>query len=336
MTKRPLSRLAFAPAVVAALCLISAPVAMAGEGSGPAEAMPAASVAHADGAHAQDGHESKGHGGSGEHWSLAALVPLADLGLDLADLGSTFIEGGPVTTVTHVLFALVVVFLLFVLLGFARAAMNRNPADLLPVARFSPLGVFQFLSDALLGLMEGLLGRELALKFLPLIGSLGFFILFSNLLGMIPGFLPPTSNLNTTFALGSVVFFATHWHGVRAHGIGYFKHFFGPILKWYALPLMLLMFCIEMISHIARPVSLGIRLFGNMFGDHAALAAFLTMGAAAVLAPSPGGVGSLVLPFIPAVLGVFVCIVQTLVFCILSTVYIYMAVGETEGEEAHH
>jgi F-type H+-transporting ATPase subunit a len=91
----------------------------------------------------------------------------------------------------------------------------------------------------------------------------------------------------------------------------------GPLRKWYALPLMLLMFLIECISHVARPMSLSVRLMGNMFADHAVVATF------ALLVP-------IVVPVPMMVLGVLVCIVQTLVFCILSTVYIGLAVAHEE------
>ena len=271
-------------------------------------------------------HAAKGHHGG--HWSLAdVLVPQSLTDFANENLGESIIAGDAVTSISHVFFAFIVFLLILVLMAFSAWQMKASPDDLLPRRTFSPLAVFEVLTDALLGLMEGLLGHERALYFLPLIGSFGLFILFNNLLGLIPGFLPATSNLNTTFALGSVVFVATHYFGVRAHGISYFKHFFGPIIKWYALPLMILMFCIEMISHVARPVSLGIRLFGNMFGDHSALAAFLGVGL----------FGWALIPVIPLPLGVLVCVVQSMVFCILSTVYIHLATEEAEeGEGGHH
>jgi len=272
------------------------------------------------------GHAAKGHGGG--HWSVAdVIVPQVLKDYANENLGESIIAGDPVTSINHVFYAFLVFLLILVLMAQAARQMRANPDDLLPRRTFSPLAIFEVLSDALLGLMEGLLGRDRAMTFLPLIGSLGLFILFNNLVGLIPGFLPATSNLNTTFALGSVVFVATHYYGVRAHGIAYFKHFLGPIIKWYALPLMVLMFCIELISHIARPVSLGIRLFGNMFGDHSALAAFLGVGV----------FGWVLIPVIPLPLGVLVCVVQSMVFCILASVYIHLATEEAEeGEGGHH
>lgn len=274
---------------------------------------------------------------SDDHWSIASeIIPESFLHRISGGLGNTLIAGDPVRDLTHVIFGLLIFAILVTLMVLAALKMRAGNSSILPEERFSPLALFQFLSDALLGLMEGLMGRKKALYFLPLVGSLGVFILFSNLIGLIPGFLPPTSNLNTTLALGSVVFVATHYYGVKTHGIAYFKEFFGPIIKWYALPLMLLMFCIEMISHIARPVSLAIRLFGNMFGDHAALAAFLLMAAGTLTGGPWIAKISVVMPLIPMVLGIFVAVVQTLVFCILSTVYIYMATEEHGEGDAHH
>lgn len=256
--------------------------------------------------------------GGEHHWSLADyMVPVTVMEFAQAKLGKSALEGNPVTDLHHVAFGLVVAVIILVLLTLAASRMKAEKDSLLPQSRFNPLALFQLLADGLLGLMEGIMGRELALKFLPLIGSLGVYILFSNCLGLIPGFLPPTDSLNTTLGLGLIVFFVTHVYGVKAHGIAYFKHFFGPILKWYALPLMLLMFAIELISHIARPISLGVRLLGNIFGDHAVVTAFVAM--AIPLVP---------IPFM--LLGLLVSVVQALVFCILSTVYIALAVGEEE------
>jgi F-type H+-transporting ATPase subunit a len=298
--------------------LLAAGTARAEEGAYAPEG--AAAVAEAG--HGGEGHEAAAK--EEHHWSLADyFVPMTFTEFMRENFGESVIEKKPVSHTTHVAFGVVVFLTILVLLGFSAARLRSSRKDMLPQSRFNPLAVFEVLADALLGLMEGIMGREKALKFLPLVGSLGTFILFSNLMGLIPGILPPTDNLNTTFALGSVVFVATHYHGVRAHGISYFKHFLGPIVKWYALPLMILMLIIELISHVARPVSLGVRLLGNIFGDHAVMAA--AVGSGLILVPVPA-----------IVLGLFVSVVQAAVFCILSTVYIALATQEEEhGEEAH-
>jgi len=108
------------------------------------------------------------------------------------------------------------------------------------------------------------------------------------------------------------VFLLSHVFGVREHGLKYFKHFLGPI--WWLIPLML---PIELISHIARPVSLSMRLMGNIVGDHKLVGVFF--GILPILLP---------LPFM--VMGVLVCVVQAVVFSLLTTVYISQAVAHEE------
>ena len=95
------------------------------------------------------------------------------------------------------------------------------------------------------------------------------FILFANLIGLVPGFTAPTGNIGTTFGLGIVSFVAYNYYGFREHGVSYLKHFAGPVI-WLA-PLMAV---VEVLSHVFRPVSLAIRLFGNMFADHLVLGIF--------------------------------------------------------------
>ena len=171
--------------------------------------------------------------------------------------------------------------------------------------------VFELMISMLLDFMGDVMGHE-ARRFFPLVGSLAFFILTSNLLGLIPGFDSPTGNLNTTASCALVVFFSTHYYGVKKHGIKYVKHFTGPI--WWLSPLIM---PIEIISHLVRPVSLSIRLFGNIFGGH------LVLGSFAALVP-------LLVPLPMMVMEIFVAFVQTIVFIMLSMIYISLSV-----EEAH-
>lgn len=167
-----------------------------------------------------------------------------------------------------------------------------------------------------LDLAESTIGH-MGRHFFPFIATLGIFILLSNLLGLIPGFEAPTGNINTTAALAIPVFFATHYYGIKTHKLGYIKHFLGPMRSLAAIPLMLLMFVIELISHLARPVTLAVRLFGNMTGKHLILMIL----------------GMLVPAFIPItilLLGVLVSFIQTYIFILLTTLYLAGAV-----EEAH-
>lgn len=253
----------------------------------------------------------------GEHGHWFMLIPgFSNVEHQLVELLG--IESTGHVSLYHVFMALFVVLLIVALL--TRAGLARLPADerVVPEDKLSARTFFELVVEALLGVMRDIIGPT-APRYLPLVGTLAVFILFGNLLGLVPGFQPPTSNFNTTFALAVPVFFATHYYGVKEHGLAYFKHFFGPILKWYALPLMLLMLIIETISHLVRPVSLALRLMGNMIGDHTVLSIFMGLVSIPLLFPVP-----------VLVLGTIVCIVQALVFCLLSTVYIGLAVAHEE------
>jgi F-type H+-transporting ATPase subunit a len=142
-----------------------------------------------------------------------------------------------------------------------------------------------------------------------LFGSFFAFILTANLMGLIPGFAPPTSNLNTTLGLGIVSFCAYNFFGVRTHGVGYAKHFMGPVL--FLAPLFIIL---EGVSHLVRPVSLGLRLFGNMFGDHLAVEIFTDLSKIGV-------------PVIFYLLGTLVSLIQAFVFTLLSVIYVAMAIS---------
>ncbi|HJZ88545.1 MAG TPA: F0F1 ATP synthase subunit A [Polyangia bacterium] len=193
-----------------------------------------------------------------------------------------------------------------------RAALATPEGRVLPPAGFGLRNFFEVFVESFYGLMQQVMGPELARKYLPLIGSLAFFIFFSNALGLIPGFLPPTSTLKTNLAIALFVFVFYHAVGIREHGLAYFKHFLGPI--WWLAPLML---PIELISHVARPVSLSFRLMGNIVADHKVVFLFFTL--VPILVP---------VPFL--LLGVLVTVIQTLIFCILTMVYISMAAAHEE------
>ncbi len=148
--------------------------------------------------------------------------------------------------------------------------------------------------------------------YFALVASLGLFILMCNLIGIIPGFDSSTNNLNTTLALALVSFVTTHFVGIRTHGVKYVKHFLGPV-PWL-IPLML---PIEIIGHLSRILSLSFRLFGNIMGED--LAVIILTLLVPYLVP---------LPMI--LLMVFTSFIQTLVFIMLTMMYI---VGSLE--EAH-
>ena len=215
--------------------------------------------------------------------------------------------------IVHVMCSLVVLaFLAFGAFRYSAAVSGSGDAGLVPPPKLGLRNLFEVLADTVLGLMAGVMGEKAAKRYLPLVGTLFMFILFSNLLGLIPGFLPPTDTLKTNLALSVSVFVLSHVFGVREHGLKYFKHFLGPI--WWLIPLML---PIELISHIARPVSLSMRLMGNIVGDHKLVLVFF-------------GIFPLLLPLPFMVMGVLVCVVQAVVFSLLTTVYISQAVAHEE------
>ncbi len=253
----------------------------------------------------------------GEHFTLFDYLPgIANLeAYAQGHLGRTFwLDKLPTSfSLVHVL--LIIPVLLFTIIGglaFSRSVSSGGEAAIVPPGHFNLRNLFEMFTDAVYGLAEGVMGEHNAQRFLPFIGTLACFIFFSNCLALIPGFSPPTAVMKTNLAIAGAVFVMTHYWGVKAHGLPYLKHFLGPV--WWLAPLMLV---IELISHVARPVSLTLRLLGNMLADHAVVFAFFSM--VPFLIP---------VPFL--LLGVMVCIVQTLVFCLLTMVYIQGAVAHEE------
>lgn len=163
--------------------------------------------------------------------------------------------------------------------------------------------VFETLISGLEEFMVGITGEE-GRWLLPLTATLFIFIAVSNLVGLIPGFLPPTANLNTTLACALIVFVFTHVIGIKYHGVAYIKHFLGPV--WWLMPVI---FVIEVIGHLARILSLSLRLFGNMMG-HELVLTILFLLAGAFFVPLP-----------IMAMGIFVALVQAFVFFLLSVMY---------------
>ena len=264
---------------------------------------------------------------------LANLVAWAKQYLGREDPSQGFFfQGGPFVeshfNLTHVFSALLVfAFVAFGAMSFSSAMRKGGDDAIVPPPQFSLRNLFEVLGDALWNLTRNIMGETNGRKYLPLIGTLACFIFFSNVLSLIPGMVPPTATLKTNVALALTVFVITHVEGIRAQGIvSYLKHFAGPIwwLAWIMIP-------IEIIGHLARPLSLSMRLMGNMVSDHKVVGVFFFL--VPLLVP---------VPFL--ILGTLVAVIQTLVFCLLSMVYINMAVAthdhddhghEEHGEHAH-
>lgn len=182
-------------------------------------------------------------------------------------------------------------------------------------------GTTQNVVEAFLGgviaMGRDVIGEENARKYLPLVATIGLFVLINNLIGIIPGFESPTSNINVTLVLALVVFLYYNYEGVKKQGaFNYFKNFvhlgeMNPIAKF---AMSLLMYPIEFVSHLSRIVSLSFRLFGNIKGDDLFLWVLL------MLTPW-------IIPITPLILLTFMAFLQTFVFMILTYVYLAGAVA---------
>lgn len=235
-----------------------------------------------------------------EHPILFISIILEKLGLPVphTPVGHTFLEKlcEPYMTYTW----LVMAFLFLV------SKMTLGNLEMIP-------GKGQNFWEIVIGGMDNFfadnMGREMTDKFFPMIATFALYIAVGNLVGLIPGFMSPTASINTTLALTLIVWVTHHIVGFKEHGLGYYKHFMGP-MKWL-VPLML---PIELISNFARLLSLSIRLFGNIMAKEVLLGILFTL------------VGMVVLPTLAiSLLGVLVSVVQAMVFVILTVVYLAQA-----------
>ncbi|MBI4405408.1 MAG: F0F1 ATP synthase subunit A [Deltaproteobacteria bacterium] len=208
----------------------------------------------------------------------------------------------------HVNGAVVVFLIIAVLSVLAKFAIESKVQQyVVPQSRFSLVTFIDFVVEMLHNLVVGILGHH-GEKHFPFIASVFMFVFVSNLLGLLPFGGSPSTSVNTTFALGLCSFIYYHASGVKEHGLlGYGKHFLMG-LGIFGLPIALL----EMVSHVIRPFSLGLRLFVNLFIDHSLVSSFENV--CRWLVPVP------LLLF-----GIMVCTIQAFLFTILTSVYIQMA-----------
>jgi F-type H+-transporting ATPase subunit a len=186
----------------------------------------------------------------------------------------------------------------------------------------SPKGLQNLLEMAVQSLENfavGIIGPA-GKSFTPLLGTLFIYIAIMNLMGLIPGFSSPTANLNITLAMAIVVFFTVQYHGIRQGKLGYFKHFIGE--PWWLFPLML---PLHIITEFVRPMTLALRLYGNIRGEDIAILSFI--GLAATL---PIFLRWLPLQFPLLALACLTSLIQALIFTLLSAVYLALASPEHE------
>ncbi|HWP58849.1 MAG TPA: F0F1 ATP synthase subunit A [Candidatus Acidoferrales bacterium] len=203
---------------------------------------------------------------------------------------------------------LIVMATLLVLAFFARRRLTEGRDRAVPEPGLGLANIFGFLVELVIGLSDGIIGKK-GRRYASLFASFFIFILTANLFGLVPGFSPPTSNYNVTLSLGLISFVAYNYFGVREHGARYIKQFMGPVLLLAPFFLVL-----EAVSHLVRPVSLSLRLFGNIFGDHLVVEIFTHLTRVGV-------------PVLFYALGALVSFIQAFVFTLLSVIYVAMAIS---------
>jgi F-type H+-transporting ATPase subunit a len=246
------------------------------------------------------------------HYLLAKLW----LRENAENLGKSFIGGHPVQYrgLEPFFMGLVVMLLIVLLAAEVRSTFRRLKEATVPEETLTLRTFFEVFFGFFYGLAREIMGPKNAKRYFPIIGSSAIFIFVSNSLGLVPGFSPPTSSLNITLGCALLVFILFNYYGIKENGWAYFKHLAGP--NPYLAPLMIV---VETISLCVRPLTLAIRLMLNMAVDHMLVAIFL-------------GLFALLLPIPLFFLGIIVILVQTLVFSLLTTIYIALA---TEKQEAH-
>ena len=202
----------------------------------------------------------------------------------------------------HVLYSWLVMLLLLLVGWLASKSVTMVPGKL--------QNVFEVIIDGIETFQVEMMGEE-GRKYFPLIATIGLYVFISNVMGLVPGLLSPTANINTTLSVALVTFVATHYVGIKYHGVKYIKHFTGTFL-----PLAPLMLPIEIISHFSRILSLTLRLFGNIMGEDLVLAILMVL-AGKFLAPLP-----------MMGLAIFTSFVQAFVFCLLAMLYISGSIHE--------
>ncbi len=206
----------------------------------------------------------------------------------------------------------------YMMLGYAALAVllltvvGKLATSNLGVVPSGMQNLFEVVLEMILNFMAEIMGEKNARRFFPMIATFSLFIFTCNIMGVFPGMGSATANLNITVACALIVFVTVHFFGVKEHGFKYLKHFMGPVL-WLA-PLM---FIIEIIGHLARPVSHSLRLFGNIMGEDTLL--IILAGLVPFLVPLP-------------IMGlmIFTSFVQTFVFVLLAILYIQGAVEHGE------
>jgi F-type H+-transporting ATPase subunit a len=243
---------------------------------------------------------------------------------------NNYFHENPVVQFLHnwegMLFAYIIAGLIILVVHHVTKNATMIPGRLQSVVEMAVEGITNFL--------VGILGPQ-GKSYVPFLGTLFFYILCMNLAGTLPLSKSPTASVNTTVALALCVFIYSHYIGMRQNGPkGYVMHLLGSPksgVEWAFVPIM---FPVHVLGEIARPVSLSLRLFGNVTGEDVLLYAFTSLGVAALaIIHSPIGIPFQV-PFI--FLAFLTSFIQALVFTLLSTIYILLMLPHDHEEEGAH
>jgi F-type H+-transporting ATPase subunit a len=220
-----------------------------------------------------------------------------------------YLDAGYLPIPTHVVMFLFVVLVAVVVLTILRGKLSVESPN-------KRQQTFEVGVETIRGLLNDLVGVQ-GMKHFPVVATFGLLILLSNLTGMLPDMVAPTANFNVTLALAVTSFLYYNYVGIRENGLlGYIKHFGGPVPS---IAIMLILFPIELISNLARILSLSMRLFGNIYGEEQV----------------SGVISSLmqwVVPVLLMPLALLTFVLQTFIFIVLSMVYL----GEVSGHSEDH
>lgn len=254
------------------------------------------------------------------YWLTYLLDKFPALKTNAKNLGQSIIghQDPDYRSTEPVITAMLYLGILLVLALVARRKLTDLKAAAIPSENLTLTTFFEVFLGYFYDMAKDVMGAERAKRYFPLIGSLSLFIIFSNLVGMIPGVGSPTSSLNVTLGCAIIVFVAFNYYGLKENGVAYITHMAGP--KWY---LAWLIFPIEIISTCVRPITLAVRLMVNIAVDHLLGALFIALV-------------TLFVPIPIMFLGLIVCVVQTIVFCLLTSVYIGLATEPMDhGDHGH-
>jgi F-type H+-transporting ATPase subunit a len=258
-------------------------------------------------------------------FSWFRLIPAVDRDSALHALGVTehsLSPGHEVANTTVYLHAwlaaaVLIAFAIVARIGLEKARSRNGLERYFTSDKITPLAFAEVFVGGIYGIMADLLDKKDAKLFFPLIGGLFLYIFACNIQSIIPGFLPPTDNINTNVGMALITFLTFNFVGLSRDPVGYIKHLAGPVLL-----LAPFMFPLEVLSLCIRPMSLTIRLTANLFGDH------LVFNVMSDLVP----------PVVPALLLVLACVVsviQAFVFSLLTVIYIHLALPHHEGHDDH-